>query len=310
MVKYTEEEMKELKQIRAKVKEKKLQKRAEGLLKRIFKTSYLTPVRSLQEANELVPRVEGVIREYLYGIRRLRKVGAIIGDDYWKILRPYMKDPESLERDGLTWYEAQHVAWVAPRMATLTEELFPAMHYVGNAAYSAASKKAKNAANRETYESEEKSIKGGLLASTAGTHMSHGPPGWLYFVHKKMDLVVEEAGNMAGIYAEGYAKWEMLKEIRGFEKNPFGYIQQLYEMGLLPRGFKNVNGEEKYVVEVPLINIDGKRVLGTYVHGDREILYTHPWLSGRWPYSTRQFHDKEYTQLKPVKPDAGEREIE
>ncbi|MEM5853141.1 MAG: hypothetical protein QW228_02050 [Candidatus Aenigmatarchaeota archaeon] len=81
------------------------------------------------------------------------------------------------------------------------------------------------------------------------------------------------AATDVAVHAANYAAWETVKGLPGFEKNPYDYVMKLYEMGLKPKGFKKVNGEERYVVDFPL-SMD---VLGCYAHGDGEILWTHEW---------------------------------
>jgi hypothetical protein len=85
-----------------------------------------------------------------------------------------------------------------------------------------------------------------------------------------MTKIAEEAGRDA----EKYVAWEVVRDVPGLEDNLFGYVIELYELGVKPMSFKLVNGKEKYVVDIPFRK-DGKLLLGCYSHGDDEILYVH-----------------------------------
>lgn len=77
-----------------------------------------------------------------------------------------------------------------------------------------------------------------------------------------------------------YAALELVRNIQGFNYNIMEPFIGLYEIGLKPLDFRFVGDKEKFVerfvVDFPL-NINGKRMLGCYVHGDEEILWLHPW---------------------------------
>jgi hypothetical protein len=48
-------------------------------------------------------------------------------------------------------------------------------------------------------------------------------------------------------------------------------------MGLKPTYFRKIEEQEKFIVDFPLI-VDGKNVIGCYLHGDKEIFFTHQWI--------------------------------
>ena len=85
-----------------------------------------------------------------------------------------------------------------------------------------------------------------------------------------------DAARDAAKYAARYAVFESVKEKLG-QVNPFEYIIELYAMGLRPTYFRTVDGQEKFIVDFPMI-VNGKNVLGCYLHGDKEISFTHNWI--------------------------------
>ncbi len=69
--------------------------------------------------------------------------------------------------------------------------------------------------------------------------------------------------------------------------NPFSFLVELYAIGLKPTYFRKIDEQERFIVDLPL-KVADKFLIGCYVHGDKEILFTHEW--------------KEYcTNLKPLK---------
>ena len=87
---------------------------------------------------------------------------------------------------------------------------------------------------------------------------------------------VRDAARDAAKYASRYAAFESVKEKLG-GINPFEHIIELYLMGLRPTHFKKMDEQEKFVVDFPLY-LDGKNVIGCYLHGDKEISFTHQWI--------------------------------
>ena len=85
-----------------------------------------------------------------------------------------------------------------------------------------------------------------------------------------------DAARDAAKYAARYAVFESVKEKFG-EINPFEYVIELYSMGLKPTYFRKIEEQEKFIVDFPLI-VDGKNVIGCYLHGDKEISFTHQWI--------------------------------
>ena len=87
---------------------------------------------------------------------------------------------------------------------------------------------------------------------------------------------VRDAARDAAKYAARYAAFESVKEKLG-GNNPFEYVIELYSMGLKPTYFRKVEEQEKFVVDFPLC-LDGKNILGCYLHGDKEMSFTHQWI--------------------------------
>jgi len=86
--------------------------------------------------------------------------------------------------------------------------------------------------------------------------------------------IVLKIAEEAGRDAEKYVAWEVVRDVPGLEDNLFGYVIELYELGVKPMSFRLVDRKEKYVVDIPFRK-DGKLLLGCYSHGDDEILYVH-----------------------------------
>ena len=85
-----------------------------------------------------------------------------------------------------------------------------------------------------------------------------------------------DAARDAAKYAARYTAFESVKDKLG-GINPFEYVIELYSMGLRPTYFRKVDEQEKFVVDFPL-QIDSKNVIGCYLHGDKEISFTHQWI--------------------------------
>ena len=85
-----------------------------------------------------------------------------------------------------------------------------------------------------------------------------------------------DAARDAAKYAARYMAFESVKDKLG-GINPFEYVIELYSMGLRPTYFRKVDEQEKFVVDFPL-RIDSKNVIGCYLHGDKEISFTHQWI--------------------------------
>jgi hypothetical protein len=81
------------------------------------------------------------------------------------------------------------------------------------------------------------------------------------------------------------ATWE--RDIKSYE-NPFEIIVKMYDMGFYPRGFRKVDGIEKFIVDTPLITSEEPK-LGCWAEGDKGILYWHKW-------------DEDCSEIRPVKP--------
>jgi hypothetical protein len=93
------------------------------------------------------------------------------------------------------------------------------------------------------------------------------------------------AARSAAIDVALDAAWEVIRDIEGYENNPFEKIVEIYGMGLYPKGFRKVDGIEKFIVDFPL----KKYRLGCWAEGDEEILYWHMW-------------DEDCRETRPVKP--------
>lgn len=91
-----------------------------------------------------------------------------------------------------------------------------------------------------------------------------------------LDTILKVAGD---------ASWEVIRDIEGYENNPFEKIVKIYDMGLYPRGFGKVDGIEKFIVDFPLKTDE----LGCWAEGDKEILYKHNW-------------NENCSKIRPVKP--------
>lgn len=84
-----------------------------------------------------------------------------------------------------------------------------------------------------------------------------------------------DAARDAAKYAARYIAFESARD-KMQHQNPFSFVIDLYSMGLKPTYFRNVGEQERFVVDIPIKKGD-RRVLGCYVQGDREVLFTHEW---------------------------------
>lgn len=87
---------------------------------------------------------------------------------------------------------------------------------------------------------------------------------------------VRDVARDAAKYAARFMAFESVKEKFG-GSNPFEYVIELYSMGLRPTYFRKIDEQEKFVVDFPL-KVNDKNVIGCYLHGDKEILFTHNWI--------------------------------
>ncbi len=98
------------------------------------------------------------------------------------------------------------------------------------------------------------------------------------------------AAEDAAIDAAGIAAWEVVKDLPGFETNPFSHLLSLYELGSTGIRFhqveetaENKKPEEMLIVHFPL-ELEDRRVLACLAFpdgraGDKEVKYTHLWES-------------------------------
>lgn len=103
-----------------------------------------------------------------------------------------------------------------------------------------------------------------------------------------------DAARDAAKYASRYVAYESAKS-KMKEQNPFGFIMDLYAMGLKPTYFRKINEQEKFIIDFPMKK-GNEFVLGCYAQGDKEILFAHAWRN----YCT---------SLVPIKEDASSRTI-
>ncbi len=107
------------------------------------------------------------------------------------------------------------------------------------------------------------------------SHSARNNYGW-YGSEFLSGETVRDVARDAAKYAARYTAFESVKEKLG-GINPFEYVIELYSMGLRPTYFRKIDEQEKFVVDFPL-KVDGKNVIGCYVHGDKAISFTHQWI--------------------------------
>jgi hypothetical protein len=161
-----------------------------------------------------------------------------IVEKYTKALVPWKKDNDTLQH-------ASDSLWDLARVAALNLDKTNTWDAAWNFAWKEASQAARN--NYGWYGSEF------ITGETA-----------------------RDSARDAAKYAARYAVFESVKEKLG-GVNPFEYLIELYAMGLRPTYFRKVDEQEKFIVDFPLI-VNGKNVIGCYLHGDNEILFTHQWI--------------------------------
>jgi hypothetical protein len=87
--------------------------------------------------------------------------------------------------------------------------------------------------------------------------------------------IAKNVAKHASMYVALDAGWEVIRDIKGYENNPFEKFVKIYDLGLYPIGFSLVDGVEKFVVDFPLNTLE----LGWWKEGDKKILYVHKWDS-------------------------------
>jgi hypothetical protein len=162
----------------------------------------------------------------------------VIVEKYAKALLPWKKENDTLQH-------ASDLLWDLGRVEAIKQEQKNTWDSAWNNAWLQASQSARN--NYGWYGSEF------LVGET-----------------------VRDAARDAAKYAARYAAFESVKEKLG-GPNPFEFLIELYSIGLRPTYFRKLNDQEKFVVDIPL-NIDGKNLIGCYLQGDKEILFTHQWI--------------------------------
>ncbi len=163
---------------------------------------------------------------------------AEIVEKYVKALTPWKKDNDTLQH-------ASDSLWDLARMEAMRSDHTNTWDLAWNSAWKSASQSARD--NYGWYGSEF------ISGETA-----------------------RDAARDAAKYAARYDVCESVKEKFG-GNNPFEHVIELYSMGLKPTYFRKVDEQEKFVVDFPL-HVDGKNILGCYLHGDKEILFTHNWI--------------------------------
>ncbi len=196
------------------------QTNTDSQLSKLQSLKYLTPARSVSDANALLPKVSEIVEKYT------------------KALMPWKKDNGTLQH-------ASDSLWDLARIEAMKSGRTNTWDLAWNSAWKAASQSA-----RDNY-------------------------GW-YGSEFTSGETARDAARDAAKYAARYAVCESVKDKFG-GNNPFEHVIELYSMGLKPTYFRKVEEQEKFVVDFPL-NLDGKNVLGCYLHGDKEVSFTHNWI--------------------------------
>ncbi len=208
------------------------------LVSTVKSIKYFTPVRTIEEANSILPRVNEII------------------DGYVKSIEPWKKE-------GYTAQNTSDSLWDLARVAAMKSNRPNTWDSVWDYVWKEASYSARN--NYGWY---------------AGSYLSGES--------------ARDAARDAAKYAARCVAYESAKD-KMQKPNPFSFIIELYSIGLRPTYFRKVDEQERFVVDFPLKN-ENKFLLGCYVHGDKEILFTHQW--------------KEYcTSLTPLKKDTAARTL-
>ena len=84
-----------------------------------------------------------------------------------------------------------------------------------------------------------------------------------------------DAARDAAKYVARYVAYESARDVMK-NPNPFSHVVDLYLMGLKPTYFRKVGEREAFVLDVP-VKVAGSLVLGCYVQGGSEIIFTHQW---------------------------------
>jgi hypothetical protein len=190
-------------------------------------------MRELNECNKLIPQVEKAVR------------------DYKRALTPWYKT---------SWYDAENNAFKA---------FITAASKAGrDEAYFLVTKDVRMAVLQDTLNA--------LINIVKKATLDYDPHEAWYVaksVFRTLWNPMRSAANDVATDIGRMVGWEVMRDIKGYENNPFEKLFKIYELGLYPRGFCEVDGSEKFIVDFPLKTYE----LGCWAEGDREISYKHKW---------------------------------
>ena len=259
-----------------------IQERIDAAYKRIGGIEYFKPVRSLDEANFLIPKVDRLIETHM---------------DFLKLFQHRGPNGEYNAKDLLD--AADKIAKEYGLGELINKASVKARDIASRAAGSALQNLGLEANVRKSAQHLYKDA-----AGYVGDTESSLIPGMVGAMHSLAAMLAKDkalGGAYDAVqYACYYTGLEVIKGLKGFENNPFRPVMILYEMGLMPRGFDRffrISGkaDSLYIVDFPLQDaevIEGKLMLGCHSYGTPKITHFHEWtkLGHKLPDEVEQGH--------------------
>ena len=260
-----------------------IQERIDAAYKRIGGIGYFKPVRSLDEANFLIPEVDRLIETHM---------------EFLKLFQHRGPDGE---------YNAKDLLDAADKVAK-EYGLGELINEAGVKARDIASRAAGSALQNLGLEADVRKYSQHLYEDTAGyvgDPKSSLIPGMVGAMHHIAAMLAKDKA-LGGAYDAAqygcyYTALEVVRDLKGFENNPFGPVIKMYEMGLMPRGFDRffrISGKSDslYIVDFPLQDaevIDRKLMLGCHSYGSPRITNFHEWteLRHKLPPEVEEAHE-------------------
>jgi len=191
--------------------------------------------------NDLVSKIKAI--KYFVPARTMEEANSIL-PKVDEIIDGYVRSLEPWKREGSTLQNASDSLWDLARIAAVKSENPNTWDLAWDYAWKEASYSARN--NYGWYG-------GGYISGESA----------------------RDAARDAAKYAARYMAYESAKESMP-SPNPFSFVIDLYSIGLRPTYFRKIGEQERFVVDLPLKS-ENKFLLGCYAHGDKEILFEHPW---------------------------------
>ena len=251
--------------------DKGVQKRTHRLFEKLTKTNFFSPVRSLSEANSILPELEETVSNYRKSMRPWAEDDLLSGADtaIWNATRKAVKSTRREFFEG------------ASREATSMGTF--AAWYSLKASPEQKAKETWYEALNSTRRSILRNFSIDAIASTPAsvtailihTELEKSISKKIEKEDESIKHSIKDLSVMLGLYME----LELVSDQKEFSNNPFIHQFKLYQMGLKPTiNYREGKQDLGYTIDIPL-EVDGRRLFGCYLPGDGEVIHTHKWES-------------------------------